>query len=149
MAQRSEAPLVLSSDQRNISAQNDKIILFAIPPTTFRPKTMSRLLMAVHYFLANKIIYNQERPLGQWKTPPANKLVHDVTSRLKLSTTRKFLVVLGTTHHVLVCSVGTIFTIYRSSTTQYLNDFDFEPLRSLKVKSNGSIRLPIYDFLLM
>ncbi len=30
-----------------------------------------------------------------------------------------------------------------------LGDIDFDLSRSLKVKSNGAVRLPIYDFLLM
>ena len=37
-----------------------------------------------------------------------------------------------------------IFTEYRSSITQYLNDFDLTLLRSLKVKYIGAIRLRIY-----
>ncbi len=50
----------------------------------------------------------QERPLGQRKTPPSNKL-HNVTSRLMSNTTSK-------------C----IFTEYRSSIIQYMNDLDFD-----------------------
>ncbi len=52
---------------------------------------------------------------GHWdsgKTPPANKL-HNVTSRLMSNTTRKY-----------------IFTEYRSSITQGLNDLDFDLSRS-------------------
>ncbi len=73
----------------------------------------------------------QERPLGQRKTPPANKL-HNVTSRLMSNTTGKY-----------------IFTGYRYSISQYLNDLDFDLSRSLKVKPIVAIRLPTYGFLLM
>ncbi len=61
------------------------------------------------------------------KTPPTNKL-HDVTPRLMSNaTTMKY-----------------IFTEYCSSITQYLNDLDFGHSKSLKVKSIGALRLPIY-----
>ena len=76
----------------------------------------------------SSIQLQQERLLGQQKTPPANKLpVHNVTSRLTSNTTRKY-----------------IFTEYRSSITQYLNGLDFGLSRSLKLKSIGAIRLLIY-----
>ncbi len=42
-----------------------------------------------------------------------------------------------------------MFTEYHSSITQYLNDLDFDLSMSLKVKSIGAIRLPIYGLLLM
>ena len=38
---------------------------------------------------------------------------------------------------------------YRSATTQNLSDLEFDLSRSLKVKCNGAIGLPIYGFLLM
>ncbi len=69
-----------------------------------------------------------ERALGQRKTPPTNKL-HNVTSRLMSITTRKYI---------------PVFRDYRSSITQYMNDLDFDLSRSLKVKSIGAIRLPLY-----
>ncbi len=86
------------------------------------------LLKARDHKLAKE---QQERTLGQWKTPPANKL-HNVTSRFMSNTTRKY-----------------IFTKYHSSITKNLNDLDFDLSRPLKVKSIGAIRLPIYGFLLM
>ncbi len=73
----------------------------------------------------------QERLLGQRKTPPANKL-HKVTSRLMSNTTRKY-----------------ILTEYRSSITRYLNGLDLYLSRSLDITSTGAIRLLIYGFLLM
>ncbi len=67
--------------------------------------------------------YIQERPLGQWKTLPANKL-HNVTSRLISSTARNI-------------------HIYRIPIFyQYQHDLDFNDFsRSLKVKSISDIRL--------
>ena len=38
---------------------------------------------------------------------------------------------------------------YHPSTTQYLNDLDFDLSRSLKVKCDGVIGLLIYGFLLI
>ncbi len=38
---------------------------------------------------------------------------------------------------------------YTTATTQNLSDIDFDLSRSLKVKSNGVIRLTIYSFLLV
>ncbi len=66
----------------------------------------------------------------------ANKL-HNVTSRLMSNTT--------------TCTRRYIFTESWSSIIHYLNDLDFDLLRSLKVKSIrlSAIRLPIYGFLLM
>ena len=45
--------------------------------------------------------------------------------------------------------LGNIFTAFPSCTTQYLNDLDFDLSRPIKVKYDGTIRLPIYGFLLM
>ncbi len=58
----------------------------------------------------------QERPLGQRKTPPANTCnkLHNSTSKLMLNITSKY-----------------IFTEYRSSITQYLNDLGFYLSKSL------------------
>ncbi len=69
----------------------------------------------------------QERPLGQRKTPPANKLPY-VAARYMSKTTGKYI----------------------SSTTQYQNDLEFDLSRSLKVKcDDGVIEHPIYAFILM
>ena len=62
----------------------------------------------------------------------------------------KIWVTLTSTFQVYSISNLTIpFTKFRTSTTQYMNDLNFDPSRSLKLNSNGDIRLPIYGFLLM
>ncbi len=48
-------------------------------------------------------------------------------------------------HFLVVFEINLdVFTTYCSSTTEYLNDFQFDLSRSFKVKSNGAFRLPIY-----
>ncbi len=66
-------------------------------------------LLGIH----SHFVFLQERPLGQRKTPPANKL-HNVTSRLMSNTTSTRIY---------------MFTEYRSI-TQWLNDLDVDLLMS-------------------
>ncbi len=42
-----------------------------------------------------------------------------------------------------------MFTTYRSSTTQYLNDLVIDLSTSLQDKSSGAIKTPMYSFLLV
>ncbi len=90
---------------------------------------MSKIVMLAAYRFQSRTNKKECWVSGNYISS-ANTL-HNVTSRLS-NTTRKY-----------------IFTEYHSSITQYLYDLDFCLSRSLKVKSIGAIRLPIYGFLLM
>ncbi len=46
-------------------------------------------------------------------------------------------------------NLGANYAPLRDIGLQNLGDLDFDLSRSLKVKSNGAVRLPIYDFLLV
>ncbi len=50
---------------------------------------------------------------------------------------------------VVILLLANISIPYRYPTTENLTDLDFDLSRSLKVKSDGVIRLAIYGFLLM
>ncbi len=88
------------------------------------PVTIHRQIVSWNFEIAN-LNLKQERPLGQRKTPPANKLPFcDIQM-------------------VVILLLANISIPYRYPTTENLSDLDFDLSRSLKVKSDGVIRLAI------